>query len=141
MSLASEMVTRLRGGARTETEVGPFTIVTDQARHSGGEGSAPSPFSVFLATIGACAGAYVHAFCRPRGLPAENIRIVQTMTTDPATGMVTNVDLVIQLPADFPEKYREPLLRTVEHCTIKKHLETPPRITMRAERESCEPAR
>jgi ribosomal protein S12 methylthiotransferase accessory factor len=123
-----QMVTRFPGGARVDTEFGPFTLRTDQPPHAGGEGLAPTPFATFLAVIAACAGAYVLAFCRKRGLPAEDIRIVGNTEADPVTGMVVRVHLDVQLPAGFPDKYREPLVRAAEQCTIKKHLESPPRI-------------
>jgi putative redox protein len=123
-----QMVTRFSGGARVQTEFGPFVVRTDQPPHAGGEGSAPTPFATFLASVGACAGAYVLAFCRKRELPVEGIQIVQTMDTNRETGMVTGIHLDIHLPAAFPVKYRDALLRAVEQCTIKKHLEAPPRI-------------
>ena len=36
----------------------------------------------------------------------------------------------IQLPPDFPEKYRESVIRAAELCTVKKHLEHPPVIAV-----------
>lgn len=123
-----QVVTRFPGGARVDSSFGPFVIHTDQPTSTGGEGSAPTPFATFLASIAACAGAYVLAFCRQRGLPVEDIRIVQTSESDPVTKMVTSVRIEVQLPPGFPQKYREPLIRAAEQCAIKKHLENPPRI-------------
>jgi ribosomal protein S12 methylthiotransferase accessory factor len=40
--------------------------------------------------------------------------------------MVETVDLEIQVPAEFPEKYRPALIRAAETCTVKKNMETPP---------------
>jgi ribosomal protein S12 methylthiotransferase accessory factor len=42
--------------------------------------------------------------------------------------MVSRVSIDIQLPPDFPEKYRLPLMRAAEQCAVKKHLESPPQI-------------
>lgn len=123
-----QMITRFTGGARVDVEFGPFVVHTDQPRHAGGEASAPTPFATFLASIGACAGAYALAFCRARELPVEGIRIAQTMDADRSSGMVTAIHLDIQLPPEFPAKYREALIRAVEQCTIKRHLEAPPRF-------------
>jgi ribosomal protein S12 methylthiotransferase accessory factor len=123
-----QMVTSFPGGARVDTAFGPFVVRTDQPVHAGGEGSAPTPFATFLATIGACAGNFALSFCRKRDLPVEGMRIVQTIEADRATGMVTSIHLDIHLPPGFPDKYREPLIRATELCTIRKHLDTPPRI-------------
>jgi ribosomal protein S12 methylthiotransferase accessory factor len=38
------------------------------------------------------------------------------------------IDLEIQVPADFPLKYRDSLVRSAELCAVKKHLEKPPRF-------------
>jgi ribosomal protein S12 methylthiotransferase accessory factor len=127
-----EIVISFPGGARVDAQFGPYSVRTDQPPSGGGEGSAPTPFATFLASIGTCAGIYVLGFCRQRGLPTEGIRIVQRLGADPATGMVASVDLEIQVPAGFPEKYRPALVRSAEQCAVKKHLEHPPRFEVTA---------
>jgi ribosomal protein S12 methylthiotransferase accessory factor len=126
-----EMTISFPGGARVDAKFGPHTVRTDQPAHAGGEDSAPAPFAVFLASIGTCAGIYVLGFCQRRGLPTEGIEIGQTMEVDPATGMVARIGLDIRVPPEFPEKYREPLVRAAAQCAVKKHLEAPPRIDVR----------
>ena len=54
------------------------------------------------------------------------MRIVQTAQRDRTTGMVTKITLDIQLPAGFPEKYKEAVIRAADQCAVKKHLEHPP---------------
>jgi ribosomal protein S12 methylthiotransferase accessory factor len=121
-----EMVIDFPGGARVDAHFGPYTVSTDQPPIGGGEGSAPTPFEVFLSSIGACAGIYVLGFCKQRGLSSEGIRVVQRVHTDPQTRMIGKVDLEIQVPENFPEKYRDSLVRSAELCAVKKHLESPP---------------
>jgi ribosomal protein S12 methylthiotransferase accessory factor len=121
-----EMVIDFPGGARVDAHFGPYTVMTDQPPQGGGEGSAPTPFALFLASLGTCAGIYVLGFCRQRGLPTEGIRVVQRMHSDPATGMLGPVELEIQVPPSFPEKYHEALIRSASQCAVKKHLEAPP---------------
>lgn len=125
-----EMVTRFPGGARVDTAFGPFTVRTDQPAYAGGEDSAPTPFNTFLASIGACAGTYVLAFCRQRGLATDGMELVQTMTVDRSSGLVATIAIEIHVPPGFPEKYREALVRAAEQCTVKKHLEAPPRFVV-----------
>ncbi len=126
-----EMTVTFPGGARVDAQFGSFTIPTDQPPHAGGDGSAPAPFALFLAYIGTCAGIYVHGFCRQRGLPVDGINISQRMAADPRTGMVARVDLDIQVPPTFPEKYHDALVRAASQCAVKKHLETPPKFDVR----------
>lgn len=125
-----EMVIDFPGGARVDAHFGGFTIKTDQAPYAGGEGSAPAPFSVFLASIGTCAGIYVLSFCQHRGLPTDNIRIVQRVQGNRITGMVDNIELEIQVPPTFPEKYYAALVRSADQCAVKKHLENPPKFNV-----------
>jgi len=114
------------GGARVDAHFGNFTVMTDQPPSGGGEGSAPTPFAMFLSSLGTCAGIYVLGFCRQRGLPSEGIRIIQRMETNPITGMTNKVELEIQVPPTFPEKYRAALIHSAELCAVKKHIENPP---------------
>ena len=126
-----DMTITFPGGARVDAEVGPFTIRTDQPPQGGGEGSAPTPFSLFLASIGTCAGIYVLGFCRQRGLPTDGIQIVQRAVPDRRTGLVGRVELDILVPPGFPEKYHEALVRAADQCAVKKHLESPPQFAVR----------
>ena len=121
-----EMVIDFPGGARVDAHFGPYTVATDQPPMGGGQGSAPTPFAVFLSSIGTCAGIYVLGFCRQRNLPTDGIRIVQRVNSNRATGMVDTIDLEIQVPPTFPEKYYDSLVRSAELCAVKKHLENPP---------------
>ena len=125
-----EMIIDFPGGARVDAHFGTFTVQTDQPPQGGGEGSAPTPFAVFLASIGACAGIYVLGFCKQRSLPTQGIRIVQRTHSDPATGMVGQIDVEIQVPPSFPEKYLSSLVRSAELCAVKKHLEQPPHFNV-----------
>src|SRR5690606_28543866 len=125
---AMEMVINFPGGARVDAHFGEFSVKTDQPIAAGGTGSAPAPFAVFLASIGTCAGIYVLGFCQSRNLPVDGIRIVQRMHPDPATGMIGKIDLEIQVPPSFPDKYLPSLIRSAEMCAVKKHLERPPQF-------------
>jgi putative redox protein len=119
-----EMVIDFPGNSRVDAHFGTFTVKTDQPP----EASAPTPFATFLASIGTCAGIYVLGFCQQRGLSTDGIRIVQRMHANPFTGMIGKIDLEIQVPPTFPEKYAPALVRAADLCAVKKHFETPPQF-------------
>jgi putative redox protein len=121
-----ELTIDFPGGARVDAHFGPYTVTTDQPPAGGGEGSAPTPFAVFLSSIGTCAGIYVLGFCKQRGLPTDGIRIIERVHSSPTSGMVEKIDLEIQVPPSFPQKYYDSLVRSAELCAVKKHLEHPP---------------
>jgi putative redox protein len=119
-----EMIIDFPGGSRVDAHFGSFTIPTDQPPVA----SAPTPFAVLLSSIGTCAGIYVLGFCRQRGIPTDGIQIVQRIHSNPSNGMVEKIDLEIQVPSNFPDKYRDSLIRSAELCAVKKHLENPPQF-------------
>ncbi len=121
-----DMLIDFPGGSRVDAHFGNFTIPTDQPPTA----SAPTPFEVFLSSIGTCAGIYVLGFCQQRGLPTIGIQIVQRTHSNPLSGMVDQIDLEILIPTTFPEKYRDSLIRSAELCKVKKHLENPPKFNV-----------
>lgn len=121
-----EMMIDFPGGARVDAHFGSFTVLTDQPPSGGGKGEAPTPFALFLASLGTCAGIYVLGFCQQRGLSPEGIHIQQRVHRDFSTGLVGKIDLEIQVPPEFPEKYHASLVRSAQLCAVKKHLEHPP---------------
>lgn len=125
-----EMIIDFPGGARVDAHFDGLTVMTDQPPTGGGEGLAPTPFALFLSSIGTCAGIYVLGFCRQRGLPTEGIRIIERVERNRNTGMVDKIDLEIQVPPSFPQKYYEALIRSADQCAVKKHLETPPKFNV-----------
>jgi putative redox protein len=121
-----EILIDFPGGSRVDAHFDNFSVPTDQPPTA----SAPTPFAVFLSSIGTCAGIYVLGFCKQRNLPTNDLRIVQRIHSDPLSGMVDKIDLEIQVPPTFPEKYHDSLIRSAELCAVKKHLEKPPKFNI-----------
>src|SRR5512133_1565641 len=107
-----EMIISFSGGARVDASFDGFTVATDQPPMGGGEGSAATPFAVFLSSIGTCAGIYVLGFCKQRGLSTEGVRIIERIHRNSTNNMVDTIDLEIQVPESFPEKYYESLVHS-----------------------------
>jgi len=101
-------------------------IRTDQPVSNGGENTAPSPFELYLASIGTCAGIYVKSFCDNRKIPTDNIKLIQNTEYDKESGLPVNITIDIQLPADFPEKYKSSVISVAELCKVKKSIAFPP---------------
>ncbi len=118
------------GGKQVHADLNGMTIRTDQPPSAGGNGSAPSPFELFLASLGTCAGIYVLGFCQQRGIDTTGLELVQSMQFDAATRLVSTVNLEIKLPHGFPEKYREALIQAAKLCTVKKQLENAPQVNV-----------
>jgi putative redox protein len=114
------------GGKRVFADYRGFTVATDQPVMGGGEGSAPTPFDLFMASIGTCAGIYVLGFLQQRGIPTEDARLELTRHVNPETGLIGRIEIQVHLPAGFPDKYHDAVVNAVNLCAVKKHLQQPP---------------
>jgi ribosomal protein S12 methylthiotransferase accessory factor len=120
------------GGKKVEAVWKGHRILTDQPVKDGGEDSGPAPFDLFLASIGTCGAYYVLAFCHARKLSVDGVRVTLTLAKDAKKKMVSRVDLRIHLPASFPEKYKDAVVKAARHCAVAKHLKDPPAIEVEA---------
>jgi len=114
------------GNKKVDALINGFTVHTDQRIADGGDGTAPAPFELFLASIGTCAGIYVLGFCESRGISAEGIEIEQRPIYDPVQRRISKIELEIKVPEGFPEKYKDALINVANLCAVKKVLENPP---------------
>lgn len=114
------------GNMRVAARYKDFVIETDQSVNGGGDGSAPAPFDLFLASLGTCAGVYVLSFLKQRGLPTDGAGVVLSQERDPETRLISKITLEIKVPAGFPEKYKDAVIRAADTCAVKRHLENPP---------------
>lgn len=128
--MTSGMEISFPGGVAVEARLDATTIRTDQPERQGGGGTAPSPFDLFLASIGTCAGYYALRFCQERQIPSEGLALTMTWERNPATKLISRVRIEVSLPPGFPEKYRTAILRAADQCAVKKHLAVAPAIEL-----------
>lgn len=114
------------GGKIITAHLKGHSIKTDQPVAGGGTNSAPAPFDLFLASIGTCAGFYVKSFCDQREIPTDKIKIIQFVDYDREKRLPSKIRLDIQLPADFPEKYRNAVINAADLCAVKRSIANPP---------------
>jgi len=136
MTKEQPMRIRLPGGMKVEAEHRGFTIRTDQPEAVGGQNSAPSPFDLFLASLGTCAGYYVLAFCRKRDISTDGIELAMEVVRNEEKHRVDQVAITVHLPESFPERYVDACVRSAAQCTVKKHLQDPPEIILSADRRA-----
>ena len=110
------------GGRKVNASINGFTVKTDQDVKAGGEGSAPEPFTLFLASIATCAGVYVQSFCAKRDIPSTEITLTMDYELDPIAKMIVLIRIDIHVPPYFPEKYEGALINAAALCAVKRHL-------------------
>jgi putative redox protein len=123
-----EIKITLGGNKKVDAHVGTFVIHTDQGLRAGGDETAPEPYTLFLASIGTCAGVYVVFFCEARKIPTDGIELTQKLDFEAVDGArkLRKVTLEISVPPSFPEKYRDAVARAAASCAVKKTIADPP---------------
>lgn len=122
------MEVRFPGGLKVEAVYRDQVIPTDQPERAGGDGSAPAPFDLFLASIATCAGFYALTFCQQREIATDGLAVTMETVQDPERRRIARLDLRLRLPEGFPEKYRAAILRAIDQCAVKRHIVDPPEL-------------
>jgi putative redox protein len=128
--MMAEMQIYFPGGKRVYADYAGFTIETDQPARGGGDGSAPAPFDLFLASIGTCAGIYALGFMQQRGIDPAGSKLLMRTHHNPEVGLIDHIDLELITPPGFPDKYRDAIINAMELCAVKKHLARPPAFSI-----------
>jgi ribosomal protein S12 methylthiotransferase accessory factor len=113
------------GGAVVAAELAGHRLTTDQPAPYGTD-TAPAPFDLFLASLATCAGYYAVRFCQQREIATEGMRLALSTERDAERKRLAKIAIVLDLPAGFPERYREAVIRAMDQCAVKKAIADPP---------------
>jgi len=118
------------GGKKIDAAIGNLTVHSDQKRENGGDETAPEPFELFLASIATCAGIYALEFCLARKLSAEGMQITMHCEFDADQTRCRKLTVSLKVPEGFPEKYKRPIVRVMDKCSVKRQILNPPEIVV-----------
>jgi putative redox protein len=118
-----EMKITFPGNLKVDAAYKGFTVETDQPVSGGGDGSAPAPLDLFLASLGTCAGIFMLAFMKQRGIDPAGSGIAMITEVDPEKGMIGRIAFDQQA-----------IVRAVDQCTVKRHIQDPPEFTVTTSR-------
>lgn len=93
-----------------------------------GSEETPSPFQLFLASLGACAGLNAAGYCENHELPTKGLKVIMHVERDPDTRLASLIKMQLVLPPGFPENRRKAIIKATEACFVKRHLLSPPRF-------------
>jgi putative redox protein len=91
-----------------------------------------SPYMIYLSTVGMCSAVYVRAFFNQRNFDLSQVTLDQEISYNDETKMVENIEILVNLPSDFPEKYKNAIKAVVDQCPVKKHFVNPPAVGVTA---------
>ncbi|HRP01802.1 MAG TPA: OsmC family protein [Candidatus Kapabacteria bacterium] len=119
------------GNKKVYADLGSFVVETDQPQRVGGDGSAPSPYELFLASLATCAGIYVKGFCDSRDIKADDIELYQDLKWDTIKQSPSEINIEIRVPDSFPPNYYDALVNTVNKCAVKKTIQEQPNFNVK----------
>lgn len=119
------MVMRFEGNRQVIADLGTHQVRTDQPKESGGDDTAPSPYELFVASLGTCAGFFALRFCQTRNIPTDGLVVKLHRIRDEEESTI-GFDIRLTLPPAFPEQYRDAILRAVDQCSVKRLIQRPP---------------
>ena len=121
---------RFPGGRKVEAAFDGYRVVTDQPASSGGDGVAPSPFDLFLASVATCAGFYALRFCQERNLDTDGLKVSMETERDASRKKIVELKIAIDLPGEISgtiPRCASPLRRPMPLSSI---LQEPPAIQL-----------
>jgi putative redox protein len=113
---------------RIQAQSKGLTVEVGPPPDRGGDPEAYGPFDILLCSLATCTGFQVADFLRERGFDttAAGVRIEAERGEE--THLLERVSIEIHVPADFPEKYRDAIVRAAGLCFIKQQLGAKPEI-------------
>lgn len=116
------------GNKKVNASVNGHIINTDQPQDSGGDNTAPTPYELFLASLGTCSAVFIKFYCDNRKIPADKIKIIQKTEFNKTTHLASKINFEIQFPSDFPKEHIEAVKNVAALCKVKKQLQAPPQF-------------
>ena len=77
-------------------------------------------------SIATCAGYFALKFCRSRKIATEGMSVSMKYDWDKDQKRYPKMNIELQWPVDFPEKYKDAIIRAMDQCVVKKHILEPP---------------
>ena len=81
-------------------------------------------------TKGTCAGVFVVFFCEERGIDTSGIKMSLQFDRNEEKHLTEAIRIHIDLPPEFPPKYKAAVAKAAELCTVKRNIFDPPEFTV-----------
>ena len=107
---------------RIQSRCKGLVVETGLPPDRGGDPEALGPFDVLLCSLGNCTGFHVLAFLEERGISVAGAGVTIEGTRSTQTHLLDAVSVRIRVPDDFPEKYKDALVRAAGLCLVKAQL-------------------
>ena len=131
MSASEVNVSGRAGSFVQEIEAGRHRFSSDEPVAAGGEDSAPGPYELLLASLGACTSITVEMYARRKQWPLEGVRVrlrhfkihaEDCENCETRTGMVDRIERELEFLGPLDEARRARLLDIANKCPVHRTL-------------------
>ncbi len=117
-------------GPRFRVETGGNTACADQPVEKDGTGKGLSAPECLVASRGSCVGVCVRDFAATRNIPHEGFRVDVEWARAETPTRISKIDIRLHIPAEIPERYRDPSIRAAEQCLVHNTLRIAPQVSI-----------
>jgi len=119
------------GKFQQEIAIGPHRLLADEPTSAGGEDSAPSPYDLLTAALGACTAMTVRFYADQKKLPLERVRVnlrhdkihaSDCSECETREGRIDRIERVIELEGPLDDAMRAKLLEIANKCPVHRTL-------------------
>lgn len=115
---------------RIRTQCRDLVVETGLPPDRGGDPEAIGPFDLLLCGLAACTGFHVLSFLAERGFSLEDAGVIIDGRRSPDSHLLEWVAVTIRVGKDFPERYRDAIVRAANQCLVKAQLGKKPEFTV-----------
>lgn len=118
------------GGKRFAAEVRGHRIESDQTAKGGGEDSAPTPFDIFVGSLGMCMLLFATLYVERHGLSTEGLALDIEFEMARNPNRLGKVHGILHVPGADLGQRREALLRAALACPVHHSLREDTEVTL-----------
>jgi uncharacterized OsmC-like protein len=127
----AEVIVTSDGYLKQRIEAGKHVLIADEPLTSGGSDSGPDPYSLLLASLGACTAMTVQMYAHQKHWPLEKIVVrlhhgrihaEDCDSCETKRGSIDRIQRQISLLGDLTEEQRTRLLEIARRCPVHRTL-------------------
>jgi uncharacterized OsmC-like protein len=122
--------------------VGPHGLQADEPVSAGGQDTAPNPYELLLAALGACKVITMRMYAKRKrwrlqgielNLSYAKVHAEDCVNCESAISLIDQIDVEIKLRGELPAEQRRILLAIAEKCPVHRTLTSQVQIRTRAD--------
>lgn len=127
----AEVIVSASGYLKQEITAGRHKLIADEPVELGGTDEGPDPYSLLLASLGACTSMTLQMYAKRKGWPLEHVQVTLTHSRIHAKdceqcitkeGKISRIERRISLTGPLTGEQRARLLEIAEKCPVHKTL-------------------